>query len=209
MKRDIIITSENKLEAELKKAKEELSKTSGEKEALQKAIWDMLNYTNMFVLLLDKDMNIKLINYSLAIKLGFSDEKEPLGRCWLDFIKEDERSQSSVIHHAISHEENEVEYKEVISDIVKLDGKFCRIKWFNTSLNNHTYMTFSFGILKENDNEMTEDSIRTYYKDIIEKDKTMIRSLRDSVLKGIQTVDICVPSLNDITEIDFGKSEIF
>jgi hypothetical protein len=39
--------------------------------------------------------------------------------------------------------------------------------------------------------KISEDSVRTYYRDIIEKDRTMIQSLRDVVIKGLDFEDVC------------------
>jgi hypothetical protein len=54
-------------------------------------------------------------------------------------------------------------------------------------------MTFSMGLklIQETEAIVTEESIRSYYKDIIEKDRTMIQSLRDVVMNGIKFDDTC------------------
>jgi hypothetical protein len=55
-------------------------------------------------------------------------------------------------------------------------------------------MTFSFGLPITIPAEITEDSIRSYYRDIIEKDKTLIKSLRETVLSEDYLADsTCVP----------------
>jgi len=179
------------LESKLKETKEELNKAFKEKEALTKAIWDILNYSEIFVVLLDSKMNIVLINYKLATKLGFKDEKEAVGRCWLDFIKPEEHVQMTAIHYTLTHEKDIEKYREVVNDIVKLDGKVCTIKWFNFSVNNKSNLTLSLGIPTNFPTEITEESLRTYYKDVLRKDRTMIKSLRDIVITGIETPNFC------------------
>jgi len=185
------------LKTKLKETKEALCKMSKEKDALTKAIWDMLNYAKIFVLLLDSKMNIVLINYHFATKLGFKDEKEAIGKCWLDFIKPEDREQISTIHYVLAYESDEEseKYREVVSDIVKLNNKVCTIKWFNFKVNHQYHLTFSFGIPKEIPINLTEESLRSYYKDILEKDRTMITSLRDIVVKGFETPDFCETDL--------------
>jgi len=183
------------LQSELKETKEELDKSFREKEALRKAIWNLLNYAKIFVVLLDANMNIILINYSLATKLGFKDETEAIGRCWLDFIKPEEHEQITAIHHALAYEEDSERYREIVSDIVKLNGKTCTIKWFNITINNNYHLTFSFGIPKEFPIEVTEESVRSYYKDVLEKDRTTIDSLRDLVIKRTNIPDFCKTNL--------------
>lgn len=182
------------LQTELKETKQKLVRSFREKEALTKAIWDMLNYANIFVVLLDDKLNIVLINYSLAIKLGFKNEEEVVGRCWLDFIKPTEKEQIFAIHQSL-YEENHEKYRETVSEIVKVDGSTCTIKWFNFVVNDNYRLTFRFGILKEFPTEVTEESLRSYYQDILLKDKTMIRSLRDMVVKKIETPDFCSTDL--------------
>lgn len=191
-----VVTNEE-LESELKQTKEELYKTSMEKEALKKAIWDMLNYAQMFILLLDSKMNILLINNSFSVKLGFKDERELIGRCWLDFIKPKEHDQISAIHQSVAHgsEADQEKYREVVNDIIKPNGQVCTIKWFNFAVNHEYNLTFSFGIPKEFPTEITESSIRSYYQDVLQKDKTMILSLRDTVLGGMKASDKCDPDL--------------
>ncbi len=165
----------------------------------------MLNYANIFILLLDQKMNVLLINYSFATKLGFDDPKEITGRCWLDFIKPEDQDHIYAIHHSLSHdsEKESKKYREVVNDIIKPDGQVCTIKWFNFPINHQYQLTFSFGIPKDMPPEITEESIRTYYSEILEKDKTMILSLRDKVVKDLKTLDACETELNVLNKGDF------
>jgi len=175
---------------ELKETKNKLERVSREKEALKKAIWDMLNYANIYVLILDFKMNILLINHSLSIKLGFNDEKEPIGRCWLDFIKEEDREHILAIHTILTDDIETNRYREVTSSIVSLTGEEILVKWFNFKVNSIYHLMCSFGIPKTTP-EITEESIRSYYQDILDKDRTMILALRDSVTKDLKIDDIC------------------
>jgi PAS domain-containing protein len=182
------------LQSQLDETKEKLNQAFREKEALRKAIWDLLNYANIFVLLLDDKLNIVLINYRLATKLGFNNEKEAIGRCWLDFIKPKEKEHIYVMYHSL-YEENHEKYRETVSEIVKLDGTTCLIKWFNFIVSEDYRLIFRFGIPKKFPVEVTEESLRSYYKDILLKDKTMIDSLKDMVIKKIKTPDFCDTNL--------------
>jgi len=173
--------------------KEELNKKLLETESLKKAIWDILNYTNMFVLLLDREMNIKLINWNLATTLGFENEKEPLGRCWLDFINPDDHTEAKIIHSGLVRllSDRRKNLRETIMDIVTNNQTIISVKWYNTVINSGFNMVFSFGVKRSSLNEETEESIRSYYRDIIEKDRTMITSMKDIVLKGDPNINIC------------------
>ena len=90
------------MKSDIKSLETELDRTKKELGATRKAIWDMLNYANMYVVILDKEMRIKLINYSLATELGFASEDEPIGKCWLDFIPENEHDKMSTVHESLS-----------------------------------------------------------------------------------------------------------
>lgn len=173
----------NGLKYELKETKEQLEEANKKHQDLQKALWDMLNYANMFVLLLDSEMNIKLINWSLATALEFKREEDPVGRNWLDFIKKEEKESITNLHHNIAHNTEIGRLRnEITNDIITLSGKVITVQWFNTFINHEYNMTFSFGILRNNPPRVTEESIRSYYRNVIKKDKTMIKSIRDSVI---------------------------
>jgi PAS domain S-box-containing protein len=191
----------NKLESELKETKDKLKQTSMKKEALEKAIWDMINYANIFVLLLDSKMHVLLINQSFSKTLGFDDAKEVIDKCWLDFIKPEDKDLITAVHHSLAFdgEKESKKYREVVSDIIKLDGESLSIKWFNFPINHQYNLTFSFGIPTEVPAEITEESIRTYYREILLKDKTMILSLKDMAIKDLQTLDNCE---RELTELD-------
>lgn len=152
--------------------------------SMRNAVWDMLNYANMFVVVLDKNMNIKLANWSLATTLGFKNEDELIDKHWLEFIPEEEHEMISTYHSLISNSHNLTGInREFFNCILTNSGNEINVKWFNTQVNNNYNWTFSMGIPRNNENfENTEDSIRAYYRDIIDQDKTMIEALRDTIL---------------------------
>ena len=52
------------------------------------AVWDMMNYTKMFVVILDENLKVKIANWYLATELGFENEDDLLDKCWLQFVDE-------------------------------------------------------------------------------------------------------------------------
>ncbi|MBR9682635.1 MAG: hypothetical protein GOV02_03080 [Candidatus Aenigmarchaeota archaeon] len=178
----------------MEKLKKELEETKKELEKTKTAIWDMMNYSSMFVLILDDKMCIQFINWSLATALGFKNEDEPLGKCWLDFIPIEQREIISGIHNSIKNADEE-KHREMINDIKCVNGDVMSIKWFNTKINREHEWTFSFGLVVEAANQVTEESLRSYYHDIIQKDRTAILSLRDKILNGSVTQDVGEPKL--------------
>jgi len=152
--------------------------------SMRNAFWDMLNYANMFVVVLDSEMNIKLANWSLATTLGFKNEDEIIGRYWLDFIPDEEKTIILEYHKLLSQSTDLRSIdREFFNCISSKDGANINVKWFNTKINSNYNWTFSIGIPREYKNfENTEESIRAYYRDIVDQDKTMIEALRDTIL---------------------------
>ena len=162
---------------------------------LRKAIWDMLNYASIFLVLLDSKMIIKLCNWRLTTALGFQEDKEVIGQCWLNFIPEENIDRIKMIHHDLSFNHKNTKkqkYLEVTNDIKTINGEIITVKWFNVQINSIYNMTMSLGLQIDKPNlQESEDSIRAYYRDIIDKDRTMIKSLRDVALKGIDHINVC------------------
>jgi transcriptional regulator with PAS, ATPase and Fis domain len=161
---------------------------------LRRTIFNMLNYANMYVLVLDEKMEVRFANSSLALDLGFNNYKELVGRCWLDFIKEEERKTVITIHKVISVGEEWEKYKEFQNTIVGKEEIY--VHWFNSHINSDYNWTFSFGIRKKPPTQITMTSIRNYYKDIIDKDRTMIDSMRDMIVFRDRVVDSCQPKFD-------------
>jgi PAS domain-containing protein len=146
-----------------------------EADQLRKAIWDMMNFANMYVLVLDEKMNIKFANYSLYFALGFEDHTDILGRCWLDFIKREDSNSISAIHQAISENTKDAQrFNEYTNDIITLKEEIISVKWFNVHINSDYNWSFSIGIETEKPIVISAESIRTYYKEVINNDRTMI-----------------------------------
>lgn len=169
-----------------------IKKLKKEAGSLKKAIWDMLNYSSLYLVLLDQKMIIKLCNWSLAKSLGYETEKDIVGQCWLNFIPEKDIDRIKMIHNSVANK-NDSTYEEVINDIKTKDGKIISVKWFNLQINNNYHMTMSLGLhlTKTIEAIQPEDSIRSFYRDVIDKDRTMIKSLRDVVFKGVDNIDAC------------------
>ena len=73
------------------------------------------------------------------------------------------------------------EYQEFENDIVSQSGKCIKVRWFNTYINDNHRWSFSFGVTHEEIPIMTEHSIRSYYKDILMKDRTMLKAIKDTL----------------------------
>ena len=163
--------------------------------SLRKTIFSMLNYANMYVLVLDGKMNIKFANQALAKDLGFEKYRELTNRCWIDFIPEPERKVITTIHRAVAEGKEWNKFKEFQNNILTKDGNIVNVHWFNSHINTEFNWSFSFGIRQEPTTEITPESIRTYYKDIINKDRTMINAMKQLIVNVNIDMDTCEPKL--------------
>lgn len=145
----------------------------------EKSIWEIINFSTFFCLILDTKLNIKLINKKLAQTLGYKDEIELVGENWGKFIVKEE---IAMIEH-INKEtiQGDTKYRENTNLIQTVDGVLINVKWFNSTLNHGLNYSFSIGIPLETDfnSEDNVDSIRNYFNDLLEKDKNIIKQLVD------------------------------
>lgn len=138
----------------------------------------ILNYSNAYVLVLDREMNIRYINQTLTNRIGFESYQEVLGKCWLEFIPESLQDKIKMVHASIVRDNDCTEYREYINRIKDVNGIEFKIKWFNMCINHGTFWTFSFGLPQVEMVEVSEDDIRARFMDAIESDRTMIKALK-------------------------------
>jgi len=164
---------------------------------LRNTIFQLLNYANMYVVVLDEAMIIKYANTSLAKDLGFDIYKDIIGKCWIDFLPEKEKDQITIVHKIISDGEDWERYREYKNYIKPVEGEPFLVHWFNSHINTDYNWSFSFGINKSPNplRVLSMESIRDYYKDIVEKDRTMIESMKDKILHKDRINDSCEPML--------------
>ena len=170
------------VEKELYKTKQDLKNIKDESILLKKAIWDMLNYSNMYFLILDKKMIIKLINNRLAKILGFASEKEAIGEHWLQFIQKKDKKQIESFHTEITDANDTDHFNEIVNEIICKNNNVVLVKWFNIAINSKYNVVMSFGLPRTINEELTDESVRNYYAGILEKDKTMIKFLQETLV---------------------------
>ena len=154
-----------------------------EKERSVGTIWDMLNHALIFIVLLDKDLNVRLANYSLAKELGFNSEKEIIGTNWLEFIE-------PVMHDILREVQANMlsgrnDYREFTNSIVSKNKELIKVKWFNTYANNNSHLCVSIGVpYKDISANESVDSVRSYFRDIVDRDKTMIQAIKQTMFNN-------------------------
>lgn len=155
-------------------------------EKMQINIWSLLDYSNFFIVMLDRDLRIKTINYHLAKTLGYDNEVELIGDNWAKFLKTSDKDIISHVHDQVLKKNKN--YTEFTSDILDVNKNSITVKWFNVLINSSYNWIFSIGIplTKEPTLEEDIDSIRSYFKNILEKDQTTINVMREVAKKNIE-----------------------
>lgn len=156
---------------------------------LSQSLWDIFNYSHFFVMALNKKMDVMLANYFLATTLGFETEKELIGKNWLKFVSEKDKH---VIEYLYGEMTNKKITKEFINDIITKENKIIPVRWFNTNLDQGENGTFSIGvpIAGKVSKQDTEETIRSYWRDVIQENKTTVNALREMFQKISQSTKI-------------------
>jgi PAS domain S-box-containing protein len=154
-----------------------------QKEAVQNNLWMALDYSSLFVLILNKQFQVVLANYQLARTVGYNNEDEMIG---IDWCKHLVPADIDIIQHV--HEDTlagSKKYEEFTNDIVTKEGKRITVKWFNTMINNAFNSTFSIGVplTKEISIDDNIETVRSYFTDILRKDSTTIQAMKEVTQK--------------------------
>lgn len=154
-----------------------------EKRKLQINLKELFNYTNIYMLILNSDMTIKMCSYKLAKDLGYTSEESLIGENWSQFLKEKDQTKIKIVHDNVvdNTEKYQKFLREVTNKIVTKTGTTIAIKWFNSRIKNGDVFSFSIGIpynrkVSPDDNI---DSIRAYWKHVLDKDETTLKALKN------------------------------
>ena len=149
-----------------------------EKQQLQINLKEVFDYTNIYMLILDCKMNIKLCSYKLAKDLGFKTEEELIGTSWKQFIKEKDKVKIDIVHKNVVEDTEKYQkfLREVTNKIVTKEGSTITTKWFNSRIQNGNTYTFSIGIPYNRKVTPADDieSIRSYWKHVLDRDETTL-----------------------------------
>ena len=160
-----------------------------QKGELQRNLWMALDYSNLFIVILDEHFKVLLTNYQLAKTLGFENEDVVIGHQWTEFL-------TPVEDELIQHVFGEIlkgnkAYEEFTNDIIPITTKKpITVKWFNTYINNNFNCSFSIGlpITKEPNINADVESVRAYFTDILKKDRTTINAMKEVTMKYSQQI---------------------
>lgn len=160
-----------------------IKKTFIELQKIQSGIWNLMDHSNMFMVMLDKDMNIKLVNHHLTKVLGYNNSSELIGLNWSQFLKSPD---IEIILHVISEIlKGSKNYKEFTNDILFPGNQAVTVRWFNTLINSDFNCVFSIGLPLTKVPSIDEDidNIRSYFKEILEQDKNVINAMKEVTMK--------------------------
>ena len=152
-------------------------------------LWNALNYSNLLILVLDKEGKIKLCNYRLSKFLGVDREDELVGKSWYDFLNESD--QSIFIYIQDKMKSKTEGFEEVAYDILTPDGNIA-VKWFVSIINGDLNWTFCVGmpIYSGVTVEDNLDALRSYFRDIIVKDRTTINAMKEVTKKFSEQIQM-------------------
>jgi hypothetical protein len=141
-------------------------------------LWGLLNYTNLYVIVLDDNLKIRLANYPLLKFINIENENDAVGIDWMSYIPEVDKDQ--VLHATkklISQEEN---YIEITNDISNSQDTVT-VRWFISYVNDKTHWLFSIGVPISHSvsTQANIDTVRAYYRDVILKDRAMIKNIKE------------------------------
>lgn len=141
----------------------------------EKLVWDVFNHSQFYIVVVCDNRTIKLANYRFAIDLGFKSENEMIGRNCFDFISKNQ----SGFFEMIDNNFNDVsKFREIIVDVMTLEGKTILVRWFNGLITNGERFLFSIGVpIKSPEYGDSIESIRSYFNTVLDKDREMIMAM--------------------------------
>jgi len=141
--------------------------------------WKMIYHAPFLAVVLKDDLTIQACNLKMALTLGFDDPNELTGRSWLEFLSAQTREVVAEVHKSVKCGELE-KFGEFENEILDRNGDSVLIKWFNSYLGEEK-ITLSIGIPPRKLLIMREDDIRTYWYNVILRDRKAILAMQSTL----------------------------
>jgi len=148
---------------------------------LRSMVFDLLNYSSLYVLILSNNLNIHMVNSTLVSSLEM-DVDELKGKNLRDIISPHEKLLVEKAFEEIIKENQS--YQEFMFYLVNVDKKKeIAAKWFCSFFNTQYNMMLCIGIPMRDDIFLVKDEglIREYYKNIIRQDRKKIELIKGFV----------------------------
>jgi PAS domain S-box-containing protein len=156
-----------------------------EKENLKVSLKELFVYTNIYMVILDEDMKIKLCSYLLAKDLGYKKESELVGKSWKQFVLKDNNQQIDIIHKNVLEDSKQYQnsMREITNKIKTKRDTTIEVKWFNSRIDNSNTYTFSIGIPYNREVTASDniETIRAYWKHVIDKNDITLSALKSRI----------------------------
>jgi PAS domain S-box-containing protein len=144
--------------------------------------WKMIYHAPIMAIVLQEDLRIRACNLKMAQTLGYEDPEALVGRSWFDFLSAQTREVFAAVHHSVMCGDLE-QYGEFENEIINRNGDTILIKWFNSYLDDER-ISLSIGIPPRKLLIMREDDIRTYWYDVILRDRKAILAMQSALNVG-------------------------
>jgi len=108
-----------------------------------------------------------------------------IGLDWKKFLKEKDQTKIETVFKNVVGDTTKYQkfLREVTNKIITKSGSTITVKWFNSRIRNGHIYTFSIGIPYNRKVTPADDvdSIRAYWKHVLDKDDTTLKALKEAV----------------------------
>ena len=142
-------------------------------------IWNIIDESHNYIVVLDKNMNIIYCNLAIATQLGYTSSNSLIGENWNKHVIEEQIPVINLFHENILNKINMAQ--EFTYEIVDKDKNIQTIKWFSSLINGNSNLIFNVGIPIKKDIGIDDsiDTIRKYFQSSIDKDKLFIQTIKN------------------------------
>ncbi len=144
-----------------------------EQDLAESALWNLLiNNSNFFIISTDRNLKIKSCSLNL-IKILEYETNNIVGKNWSDFIDSDFKK----FMYDFKDKKDVSKYCEITGNVINNSGISIPVKWF-VSLSNNELFGVGTILTQEIYKRNNINSIRSYFKTMLERDSVMIESIK-------------------------------
>jgi len=141
-------------------------------------LWNLfINNSKFFVISINQNFKIKACSSNLIKTLEYK-TNEVIGQKWSKFID----SNFEKYIYDFRKKSDKTKYCEVMGNIIKNNGVNISIKWFISIIDNNELFSIGTLLTQEIHQKDNSESIRSYFKNILERDSLMIQSIKQEMI---------------------------
>jgi len=147
-------------------------------------IFEIISGSNYIILVLSKDLTIRMCNDVFAECVSYGDKGVVIGTNLLDYVQSESKFIVKSLYEAMFKQlEKMPETKlsqEIEYEILCREGKTWLMKWFATVVNSGDDLALHLGLRYSNPHQFSMDSatLRAYYRELIERDRVYINAVK-------------------------------